>query len=289
LEAETIRALQPPYNRLSKHLPQIAYLKLTSSGDFPRLSVARKLGSGRARFYGPFRNRRSAEHFRDILLRLFRVRTCPGRLRPDPTAAPCFLGQIEMCSAPCARRVDASQYADQIGRLIDLLEGNSTFARETLAQKREQHSAALRFEAAARAQQDLEELDRYSHRARALGWVVQRQNLLILTPGRGFPKAYVALAGRLALRRDVRGVCDLEEIAAWVGTNWERYSSSPLQRGEVEAATIVAGWLRSRGARDGYVFALSQSQLDAAEWSAALDSLQRWEGGESHSVDALPE
>ena len=275
LEAELIRALQPPYNRLSKHLPQIAYLKLTTCGSFPRLSVARRLTSGRARFYGPFRNRRSAEGVRDVLLRVFQVRTCSGRLRPDPAAAPCFLGQIEMCTAPCAARIDADAYALQIDRLIAFFEGDTAWARETLEQRREAHSTALRFEAAARAQRDIEELDRFSRRIRTLGWVVQRQDFLILTRGAECPRAYVVLGGRLALRRSVRNDSDLEEISAWVRAEWERFHSSSIQRDEVEAATILAGWLRRREGRDGCVLALSPSRMDPHEWSAALDSLQR--------------
>ena len=64
-EAEAIRRLQPPYNRLGKHLPRIAFLKLTVRDDFPRLSVARSPRSRRARYIGPFRSREEADRVLD--------------------------------------------------------------------------------------------------------------------------------------------------------------------------------------------------------------------------------
>ena len=64
---------QPPYNRLGKHLPRIAFLKLTVTDIYPRLSIARKLGAGRARYVGPFRGREEAERVLGLLTRLFRL------------------------------------------------------------------------------------------------------------------------------------------------------------------------------------------------------------------------
>ena len=44
-EAEAIRRHKPPYNRLGKHLPRIAFIKLSIADEFPRLSITGKLGS----------------------------------------------------------------------------------------------------------------------------------------------------------------------------------------------------------------------------------------------------
>ena len=60
-EAALIRSLKPPYNRLSKHLPRVAFLKLTVRNAYPRLSVTAKPGSGSRMYVGPFRNRDFAE------------------------------------------------------------------------------------------------------------------------------------------------------------------------------------------------------------------------------------
>lgn len=273
LEAEMIRTRQPPYNRLGKHLPQLGYLKLVTRTQFPRLTVVTRLGTDRALFFGPFRSRSSAERLRDVLLRLFQVRTCPGTLEPDPATAVCFLGQIDMCTAPCAARVDAARYGTQVEQLVRVLEGDGTWARELLAQRREAHSAALRFEAAARAHRDLAEIEGFLLRSRTLGWAVQRQSFLILVPAGASAQAYVALGGRLAHRRTLRAHEELGQLENWIHSHWESYARAPLCRQDIEAATVLAGWLRSRRASDGYVFPLTYPDLSAADWVAALSTI----------------
>ena len=66
-EAEEIRQCQPPYNRLSKHLPQIAFLKLTTGDPFPRLAVVSRLSGRGGRYFGPFRSRVSAQEAQALL------------------------------------------------------------------------------------------------------------------------------------------------------------------------------------------------------------------------------
>src|SRR5262249_57302261 len=48
LEMRQIRELKPPYNRQGRQLPRVAFLRLTMRDPFPRLSVTRRLGTGRA-------------------------------------------------------------------------------------------------------------------------------------------------------------------------------------------------------------------------------------------------
>ncbi len=275
LEAELIRSLKPPYNKLSKHLPRLAYLKLGNETPFARLSVVNRPGSQRARFYGPFRNRAGAERVRDVLLRLFQLRSCSGRLQPDPGKAPCFLGQIDMCAAPCAAGIDAETYEARTEQLVTLLEGDPAAAREELVLRREAHSAALRFEAAARAQRDLETIERFTRRSRTLGWVVRRQSFLVLLPSvLGDVEIYIAIAGRLVRRATLMRREDLEEISVWLAANWDSCQSRRVQREDVEATAILAGWMRSRGERDGHLIPLAGPAVDTGELALVFDSMR---------------
>ncbi|HVM95902.1 MAG TPA: exonuclease domain-containing protein, partial [Candidatus Acidoferrales bacterium] len=101
-EAGAIRREKPPYNRLGKHLPRIAFLKLSLHDTFPRLSITRRIAGGQAHYMGPFRSRDEAERMLGLLTRLFRLRTCAGKLNPDPALTPCMQGQVGACSEPCA-------------------------------------------------------------------------------------------------------------------------------------------------------------------------------------------
>ena len=158
-EAAAIRREQPPYNRLGKHLPRIAFLKLSLGDPYPRLSIARRLARGTARYVGPFRGREEAERTLGLLTRLFRLRTCPGRLQPDPGFTPCFQGQVDACTAPCAAGVAADTYRAQVDACLRLLDGKTAAAVADLTARRDAHAAALRFEAAAKLQRDLRQLE----------------------------------------------------------------------------------------------------------------------------------
>ncbi len=277
-EADAIRRHQPPYNRLSKHLPRIAFVKLTVAGDYPRLAITPKLATGRAHFFGPFRAREEAERVLRLLERLFRLRTCSQRLRPDVSVSPCFRGQIGACSAPCVARVTAADYRRQANDCLELLNGDSGPAARELAARRDAQAAALRFEAAAKAQRDLELLHALARRQRALGWVAAREHFLILqrsADGR-FVLAYVVLGGRLALRTRVYDEAQAAALVARVREILPAYDRTPMQQHEVDGTTIVAAWLRDRGETDGCVLRIEASADPATqitEWRAACASL----------------
>ena len=82
-EADLIRTLKPPYNQLSKHLPRVAFLKLTVRNAYPRLSIAAKPSSDRAMYVGPFRNRAFAERAQRLLARLFWPQNMSGQPLTD--------------------------------------------------------------------------------------------------------------------------------------------------------------------------------------------------------------
>ena len=276
-EAEEIRHCRPPYNRLGKHLPQIAFVKLTSGDPFPRIAVVRRVGR-RGRYFGPFRSRPSAQHAQALLARLFRLRLCAGRLRPSADATPCLQGQIGACSMPCAARVTRENYAGQVAAVERFFNGDSARAEADLVQRRDAHSGAQRFEAAARAQRDLELVRRIQRRQRTLGWIVARQHFLVMQPAVDGDRAlvYAVLHGRLCIRAALRTRADLAAFAARLAPHLAPSHASALRPEEVDGTVIVAAWLRDRGERDGYVFSFDPAappEGQLPEWGAALDSL----------------
>jgi DNA polymerase-3 subunit epsilon len=277
-EADEIRRAKPPYNKLRKHLPRIAFLKLALGGPYPRLLVTARLSRGKARFFGPFHGRPSALRALDLLTRLYRLRTCAGRLRPDPSATPCLQGQIGACSVPCRGAVDEAAYGQQVAALLALFDGDTTAARAAIEARRRDHAEALRFEAAERAQHDLRLLRQLERRSRTMGWVLDRQNFVALQPAADGDSAllYVALHGRLVERHRVRSSAELGPIAAAIAAALANGTARVLGPEDVDATTIFSAWLRDRGEKDGYVFPLGDAasiEGQLPEWVAALDSL----------------
>jgi DNA polymerase-3 subunit epsilon len=277
-EAAAIRRQQPPYNKLGKHLPRIAFLKVSVADTYPRLSIARKVGVGKARYIGPFRGRDEAERVLGLLTRLFRLRTCSGPLQPAPDVTPCLQGQIGACSAPCAARVQAEDYQRQVADCLGLLDGDTAAAEAELTRRRDAFAESLRFEAAAKTQRDLRLLHMLQRRQRILGWMTAGQHFLVLQPtaDRRLVLGYVILGGRLALRERVSEEAQIDVLAARLRELWPHGTRTPLAPDDVDGTTILAAWLRDRGETDGCVFRLEDASVPAtqvAEWRAACASL----------------
>jgi hypothetical protein len=277
-EADAIREHKPPYNRLGKHLPRIAFIKLWVGDEYPRLSVTDKLAAGKARYVGPFRKREQAEEVVGLLTRQFRLRTCAGKLRPDASVTPCLQGQIAACSAPCAARVSAEAYREQVDSCLALLNGNLLPAIAEVQRRRDEHARALRFEAAARVQRDLDLLALLVRRQRTLSWIVGQQNFLVVQPAaeRRSALVYAVLAGRLAVRKRVYDESQVDALADEIRERFAMFQGTSIRREEVDGTHILAAWLRQRGDTEGYVFQIEAppgGATEVAEWRAACHSL----------------
>ena len=280
-EADAIRAEQPPYNRLRKHLPRIAFIRLTDDREFPRLLITSHLPIPRrrtGRYFGPFRSRQAAQHVLDLVTRRFKLRVCAGRLQPDADATPCWRGQIDSCSAPCVARLSAAEYARAVADFLAFMAGDGetlALTRVALERERETHVEALHFEAAARAQRDLDQLADIVRRQRTLAWAVAEHHFLVLQPSvhAGEALAYLVLGGQLVDRCTVRRPDDL---SALVEPAVKADLTSSTIADSVDGTTILAAWLRDRSDRDGYVFPLANASAIAAqlpEWTTAFAML----------------
>lgn len=281
-EAELIYALKPPYNRLSKHLPRVAFLKLTVNNSYPRLGISAKPGSDRAMYIGPFRSRGFAEKAQRLLARLFNLRTCHGNLVPASEVTPCLIGQVGSCSAPCASRVSLEVYRAQVAALLQFLNGESSQLRESLVEKRDIFAAELRFEGAARIQQDLQLLDQIQTVHQRFHWIVTRAHAFVLLPSRepGAAQAYLVLNGRLIRGGLIHSQEDLFPFVTLCRDCFVTDQDKPLRPEEIDSSVILAAWLRDPDRSQGTVFPIDgpltlNDRLE--ELLVALQDAQRME------------
>lgn len=277
-EAGAIRSEKPPYNRLGKHLPQIAFIRLGLNDEFPRLSIARKLASGKARYAGPFRNRKEATRALDAITRHFQLRTCPGRLQPDEAFTPCLQGQIRACTAPCAALVSADDYGRQVERFNAFLDGDAGVIEEQLTRRLEEQTQALKFEGAAHTQRDAHLLRRLARRQTKLGWIASRQNFLVLQRAVDQPLvlAYGVVNGMLGVRARLVDEGQVAVLAGDLRRRLHQAKSEMRSEEAIDGTTILAAWLRDRPESESYVFAIEDGEITAealADWSAACASL----------------
>jgi DNA polymerase-3 subunit epsilon len=270
LEAQLIRELKPPYNRMLKSVAPAYFIRVDMMDDFPRLLVSQKMTARRGVMQiGPFIGKRSIEHSARTLARLLGLRTCAGRLKPSEDFSPCVYGQMGHCSMPCNGSIDDGAYDDRVRDATGFLRGTSTGSiLGELARARDQAASAMRFEEANRYHRDLESLATLSARVSRLSQVVTENNLVIVTGAGSDRAAHVVLSGRLAMTRQLDCANAAEEVAGFVAENFDRHRTLPVSRHELEPMMIVARWLRERG-EEGRVIDLQGPQLDPTSLSPA--------------------
>ncbi len=227
-------------------------------GRFPRLWTTQRLAADHATYLGPFASLAAAERALSVLGRLFKLRTCAGRLHPAPDFTPCLSGQVGACTAPCAARVDEAAYRAQVDACLAFLDGGDDRALAWLAARRDVLASDLRFESAAQAQRDIELLESLRRRQQRLDWVVTRQNFVVLLPAETRDSAvlYAVLGGRLAVEARLTAVADVVATARLVHERFARYQDAPLTRADVDGAAIISAWLRDRSAHEGVILPL---------------------------------
>jgi len=238
LEAADIHRFEPSYNRGDRHLPRGSFVKVSTRAPFPRVFVAPRVAPDDSLYVGPLRGRAFANDAAELVAASFRLRTCPGPLKPDPQYQPCSLGPAGRCSSPCNALVDADSYAQQVEALSRCL--RSRFGpRELLANLHLPQGSPDygRYQAAARR---LERLAQRSH------WLINALHYLALAPAPLGSGAFVAavVAGRCIGTWSVRGDDDVDALLATVRRAWAGQLPPRDELPTADASTILAFWLQ---------------------------------------------
>jgi excinuclease ABC subunit C len=167
LENNLIKKNSPKYNINLKDSKRFAYIQLTDD-DFPRILYARG-PSGKGKFYGPFVSAAARDDILWLLKKTFQIRTC----KRMPKKA-CLRYHINLCLAPCIKKVSKKDYSDVISRVEMVLKGKTGELVKSLASEMKEASKKEDFEHALELRnqisaikwlsekQDMERLKRYN-------------------------------------------------------------------------------------------------------------------------------
>jgi excinuclease ABC subunit C len=153
------KAYYPRAYRQRLRLKSPALLKLNIGNRYPRLYPTRRLSRDGAVYYGPFASRATAERFASEFLDFFKIRRCVEDLRPDPAHPGCIYSQMKMCLAPCFQGCTDEEYAAEVSRVAEFLNGAGRPLVRELENERAQASEALDFERAARVHNKIEKVN----------------------------------------------------------------------------------------------------------------------------------
>lgn len=263
-EAETIGALRPAFNRVHKNRSRAWYIEVDWSIAFPRLRVVAAPRKVKAEYLGPYRGRRIPEDACRLVEKIYRLRSCPGRIRPDTSKSPCLQYGMDQCTAPCVGLIGLDEYRGRVRRAVETLRHGSKAESDravlegilSRGPRRESDALGLR-----RRREWFDELASYRPALRALPI---RRSLLIALPAHGGGHVLVPVArGRVLPRQTVRP----EEAEKQIRDACYAVRVAELRAEDafpVEALTLtllVERWLRSRP-EPGRVFLLDHVGAD---------------------------
>ena len=277
-EAERIVAARPRYNRALKNRSRGWYLEVDWRDPFPGVRVTRSIRSARARYFGPYRGRALPERIARAVERVFRLRSCAGRIVPDADGSPCLSYGLDLCTAPCIAAVTIDAYREQVERASRAL-SDPVWARrlrDRLVERRDAASRSLEYEVAARLQRRIGWLDELEADRQALEspWVDGTWLLALPHAREGWGVLVPFVAGRvgprLAVDRNHPGWSDRLEDACYRARVASLAGEPVLEPAALAPSLIVSGWMLD-GAPGGLPVDLER--CDDAE---AVERLGRW-------------
>lgn len=162
LENNLIKEHNPKYNTLLKDDKTYPYIKVTLGEDYPRIMMVRQMKKDKAKYFGPFTNGGVRESI-DLINKIYKLRTCSRKLPRDfGKERPCLNYHIGQCCAPCQGTITKEEYALQIERVIDFLNGKQQPVIKELKEKMQQASERMEFEEAIKYRDLIESVKKVS-------------------------------------------------------------------------------------------------------------------------------
>lgn len=171
VEARLIKDIRPRFNVMLKDGKSYPYLAITTRDTFPGLYVTRNPQDPafkRARVFGPFSSSGALREAVQVMQRIFRFRTCHLDIVENASEnkffRPCLLHAIELCSAPCADKIDSKTYGEDITRLLRFL---GSQRKQVLGELREAMATASKtqdYERAASLRDQVQAIERLDER-----------------------------------------------------------------------------------------------------------------------------
>tara|TARA_B100001059_G_scaffold236744_1_gene289663 strand:- start:12092 stop:13477 length:1386 start_codon:yes stop_codon:yes gene_type:complete len=171
VEARLIKDIQPRFNVMLKDGKSYPYLAITTREAFPGLYITRNPQDPafkRARVFGPFSSSGALREAVQVMQRIFRFRTCHLDIvegaEENRFFRPCLLHAIELCSAPCADRIDSKNYGEDISRLLRFLGSQRKQVLKELREAMDSASKSMDYERAASLRDQVKAIERLDER-----------------------------------------------------------------------------------------------------------------------------
>lgn len=136
LESRLVKKIKPYFNTQLKDDKSYPFIQITKDNHFPAIHLIRKsskIAEKRALYYGPFTDVETTRKAVHKLRNIFKIRNCSQQ--KFNFGKPCLDYQIELCSAPCAQKIEQDEYLKKVKECKLLLSGRHRVLLKNLRQE----------------------------------------------------------------------------------------------------------------------------------------------------------
>lgn len=245
-ESKEIKRLKPKFNVADKKYTKFPFLSITTSNEFPRLTMAYSHLNNGDEFYGPFRNYTMVEEIVKIIDKNFRMRKCDFDLEPNVDFPGCIYFQMNRCSSPCNLKQSKEDYLIEVDKVRKFLSGFSNGIIDELEVQMEESAEGLKFEKAKSLREQIQALKKVFLRTSNVSTSINKNNLIVLLPNSVEEKTvdvYFIQHGNLKEFRTVGRKADLSELLSLINQIYSIEGELNLTPELIDEIRIVTSWV----------------------------------------------
>jgi excinuclease ABC subunit C len=209
LENNFIQQNQPKFNLRLKDDKSFPYLKATLDEPFPGIYFCRKVGKGKARYFGPFSPVHEARKTIHLVSKFFGLRTCEDAVYKN-RKRPCLEYDLKLCTAPCVGRITPDEYRENVSGALLFLEGTTEKLAEILRKRMERAAADEAFEEAAHWRDVLKALEQVRIKPAIISVRLEDQDVFGYAGGAGLHAFHVFIMRKGKVVRSHERVLEAE-------------------------------------------------------------------------------
>ncbi len=255
-ENNFIKEYRPRYNIQLRDDKSYPYVRITLEEELPRIFITRRMEDEGSLYLGPYTDVGAIRQTLRVLKTLFPIRDCPGDLPHDSLTRECLYFHIGRCKAPCTARQSVDDYRADIERVRLFLTGKSSKLAQLLRGEMDRAAEEMRYEQAARYRDQIQTLERLSHRQRTQAYGQGDRDALALARDREDSCGVILrlrdgrlLASETFHFRTREGEGDRDVFRAFFQQYYHRVQSPPpriLLPYELDESELLARWLSER-------------------------------------------
>lgn len=177
LENEFIKQYKPKYNVRLKSGSSYPMLVITNE-EYPTIKISRKFGEIDGEYFGPFIPAKTARAMKELIHKIFKLRTCDPMPKRDLV---CFDYHLGLCSAPCANKISKKDYQFDAKSAKAFLSGSAKKIVYQLYDKIEEYTQKLMFEKASVVRDQIIALENLIKKQEVVGLPIEEADVFYIT------------------------------------------------------------------------------------------------------------